>query len=159
MKAEDTETTCNISKSIKEDDEETGNNIGLGSNSNDAPLLCYWYLAFELFCCECGRNISTLWIWAVCNISTCRQQDNYSALPSPPPISFLWFIIAKTFFKNVCLYQESFCRSKEVRVSKILTIGSLEQSQKNVLCESLYKIDLMKMLEIQFLLYQEVRFQ
>lgn len=60
MKAEDTETTCNMSKSIKEDDEETGKNIGLGSNCNDAPLLCYCYLAFELFCYECGRNISTV---------------------------------------------------------------------------------------------------
>lgn len=60
MKAEDTETICNISKSIKEEDEETRKNIGLGNNSNDAPFLCYCDLAFELFCYECGRNISTV---------------------------------------------------------------------------------------------------
>lgn len=159
LNAEDTETTCNISKSIKEDDEDTEKNIGLGSNSNDAPLLCHchtWLLNYSSINVE---EISALYESEQFAIFQ-PAENKTTILPLPfPPISFLWFIIAKTFFKNVCLYQESFCRSKELRVSKILTISSLERSQKNLLCESFLKIDLIKMLEIHFLLYQKVRFK
>lgn len=131
-------------------DEETRKNIGLGSNSNDAHFstTATWLLNYS------AMNVAEISaLYESKQFAIFQPADNYPALPCPPSISFLWFIIAKTFFKNVCLYQESFCRSKEVRVSKILTISSLEQSHKDLLCESLLNIDLMKMLEIQLLLY------